>query len=225
MGGGVLLRFPQQAQRSRSAFGEAYRYAPIARWTSSQGMRLASKSAATAASCAKTQKKVVVSLLASFHVDRQPVTFKQQQCHNQPQSHTTRPALNKKLTMSTGKRKFTDFDSEANGQGRDRSRGHVAGGPSSKKSKMHKAKPDNMPWVKKRARTIERLLRTSQDLPANVQNDLERELEHHRSRIAKAADDKQRKDMISKYHMVRFFGECTIGCEIETAGLMADVSC
>ncbi|KAH7037859.1 uncharacterized protein B0I36DRAFT_380985 [Microdochium trichocladiopsis] len=107
--------------------------------------------------------------------------------------------------MSTGKRKFADFDGEARGHGKDRSRGPASVGPSSKKSKVHKAKPDNMPWVKKRARTIERLLRTSQDLPANVQNDLERELEHHRSRIAKAAEDKQRKDMISKYHMVRFF--------------------
>ncbi|KXJ94438.1 hypothetical protein Micbo1qcDRAFT_193609 [Microdochium bolleyi] len=104
--------------------------------------------------------------------------------------------------MSTAKRKFADFDGEAQGHEKDRSR---AGGSLSKRSKIHKAKPDNMPWVKKRARTIERLLRTSQDLPANVQNDLERELEAHRSRIAKSAEDKQRKDMISKYHMVRFF--------------------
>ncbi|KAJ1335416.1 rRNA-processing protein Efg1 [Microdochium nivale] len=103
--------------------------------------------------------------------------------------------------MSAAKRKLADVDSEAMGHGRD----STPGGPSSKRSKTQKVKPDNMPWVRKRARTIERLLRTSQDLPANVQNDLERELGHHRSRIAKSAEDKQRKDMISKYHMVRFF--------------------
>lgn len=105
-------------------------------------------------------------------------------------------------SMSAAKRKLADVDSEAMGHGRD----STPGGPSSKRSKTQKVKPDNMPWVRKRARTIERLLRTSQDLPANVQNDLERELGHHRSRIAKSAEDKQRKDMISKYHMVRFFG-------------------
>jgi len=64
--------------------------------------------------------------------------------------------------------------------------------------------------AKKRARTIERQLgHSSADaLPANVRNDLERELASLRSTIHAATARRQRSKMLSKYHMVRFFGAC-----------------
>lgn len=75
------------------------------------------------------------------------------------------------------------------------------------KIKQQSSKEETIGWVKKRARDIERILqRDSSTRPANVQNDLERELAAHRSRIADEKDRKLRGKMISKYHMVRFFG-------------------
>jgi hypothetical protein len=70
---------------------------------------------------------------------------------------------------------------------------------------------DNINWVKKRARNIERLLQKKQEedgaaLPANKRVELERELAAHRQRIAAHRDHKSRSKMISRYHMVRFFG-------------------
>ena len=60
--------------------------------------------------------------------------------------------------------------------------------------------------LKKRVRAIERLFNSGKDLPANVQNDMERELAHHKQKIIDLKADKQRRVMIKKYHMVRFFG-------------------
>jgi hypothetical protein len=75
--------------------------------------------------------------------------------------------------------------------------------------KKLKRKEENINWVKKRARTIERLFqRDNAKLPANVQKDLERELAAHKQRIEDEKFRKRRSDMIGKYHMVRFFGEC-----------------
>jgi hypothetical protein len=64
--------------------------------------------------------------------------------------------------------------------------------------------------IKKRARALERLL-AKEDLkiPADKQNDLERELAAHKQRIADAMAKKHRSYMIGKYHMVRFFGMST----------------
>lgn len=77
------------------------------------------------------------------------------------------------------------------------------------KTKPLKRKEENISWVKKRARTIERMFqRDSSKLPANVQKDLERELAAHKQRIQDAEFKKRRSKMIGKYHMVRFFGEC-----------------
>ena len=74
--------------------------------------------------------------------------------------------------------------------------------------KKLKRKEENINWVKKRARTIERLfLRENAKLPANVQKDLERELAAHQQRIEDEKFRKKRSDMIGRYHMVRFFGE------------------
>ncbi|KAI9166841.1 rRNA-processing protein EFG1 [Paramyrothecium foliicola] len=69
----------------------------------------------------------------------------------------------------------------------------------------HKAKEGSIEWAKKRARNIERLFSRNQDLPANVRNDLERELAAHKATITDKAFQKRRSAMISKYHMVRFF--------------------
>lgn len=76
--------------------------------------------------------------------------------------------------------------------------------------KKLKRKEENINWVKKRARTIERLFqRDNAKLPANVQKDLERELAAHKQRIDDEKFRKRRSDMIGKYHMVRFFGMCS----------------
>ncbi|SPO00548.1 uncharacterized protein DNG_03296 [Cephalotrichum gorgonifer] len=73
--------------------------------------------------------------------------------------------------------------------------------PKSKKSK----KAESINSLKKRVRTIERRFKTGEALPPNVTADLQRELATHKSVIAEITLRKKRRDMISKYHMVRFF--------------------
>ncbi|KAM0434402.1 hypothetical protein ACHAPT_003498 [Fusarium lateritium] len=79
------------------------------------------------------------------------------------------------------------------------------------KKRKHNTKTKHRPnegtsgWAKKRTRTIERLLKRNHDLPANVHNDLERELAALKSTVSDKAFQKKRSAMISKYHMVRFF--------------------
>ncbi|OTB08396.1 hypothetical protein M426DRAFT_7712 [Hypoxylon sp. CI-4A] len=104
------------------------------------------------------------------------------------------------------KRKFSDFHAEASGQdgGRERNSGHHAF-KKAKNTKKINVKPDNVNWLKKRVRTIERRFKTGHNMPATVQNELERELAHHKQKIDEVTDEKKRKSMISKYHMVRFF--------------------
>lgn len=68
------------------------------------------------------------------------------------------------------------------------------------------AKEGSAEYAKKRARTIERLFQSGKDLPGHVRDDLERELATHRATISDKAFQKKRSAMISKYHMVRFFG-------------------
>ncbi|KAK3948245.1 hypothetical protein QBC32DRAFT_63177 [Pseudoneurospora amorphoporcata] len=64
----------------------------------------------------------------------------------------------------------------------------------------------NLSQIKKRVRAIERLLQhKNEKLPANVRNDLERELQAHKQRMYDESDKRLRSKMISKYHMVRFF--------------------
>jgi hypothetical protein len=111
--------------------------------------------------------------------------------------------------MSTGKRKFADYADEprkdyGGNSGRPMAASHTL--KRRKAGKKNDAKPENLNWLKKRARTIERKFRASQSLPANIANDLERELAHHKQRISEVEDDKRKKKMISKYHMIRFFG-------------------
>ncbi len=65
---------------------------------------------------------------------------------------------------------------------------------------------ENTKSAKKRVRSIQRRLNFPVALPANVQQDLERELEALTGQIQGWRDKKQRTHMISKYHMLRFFG-------------------
>lgn len=89
--------------------------------------------------------------------------------------------------------------------------GNDNAGPSAKKRKFsgkkHKAKEGTLEYSKKRARTIQRLFQRNQDLPADVRNDMERELAAHQAAVADKTFQKRRTAMISKYHMVRFFGK------------------
>ncbi|KAI1772399.1 hypothetical protein F4818DRAFT_171216 [Hypoxylon cercidicola] len=108
----------------------------------------------------------------------------------------------------TRKRKFSfsDFLAESSEHGETHERNPEFHAPKkSKKAKKSKVKPDNINWVKKRARTIERRFKNGQNMPADVQNELERELAHHQQKIIELTDEKKRKTMITKYHMVRFF--------------------
>ncbi|KAK3196915.1 rRNA-processing protein efg1 [Lecanicillium sp. MT-2017a] len=68
-----------------------------------------------------------------------------------------------------------------------------------------KAKHGSTEFARKRIRNIERLFQRNADLPANVRNDLERELAAHKAIISDKSFQKRRSAMISKYHMVRFF--------------------
>lgn len=90
--------------------------------------------------------------------------------------------------------------------------------PASKKRKQSKNhKPKNgsgaalgqsLNEIKKRARDIERRFAKGDQLPADVQRNLERELAHCKGQIEDLQHKKKRNEMISKYHKVRFFGTC-----------------
>ena len=85
--------------------------------------------------------------------------------------------------------------------------------------RREKATDGNMGWIKKRARTIERLFEHDQaKMPANVKKDLESELAAHKQRIAEDRQRKYRSKMIGKYHMVRFFGKSRSVTEETAAG-------
>lgn len=60
--------------------------------------------------------------------------------------------------------------------------------------------------IKKRARDIERQFTNGVELPADRQRELERELAHCKRQIEGVEYSKQRNQMISRYHKVRFFG-------------------
>ncbi|KAF2972142.1 hypothetical protein GQX73_g1451 [Xylaria multiplex] len=106
----------------------------------------------------------------------------------------------------SSKRKFSEFDTESSaaGERHERTTGHQ-GSKYKKKRDSSKDKPTSINWLKKRARTIERRLNRKDSLPANVQHDLEKELDHHKQKLDDLADGKKRSNMIRKYHMVRFF--------------------
>ncbi|KAI1818833.1 hypothetical protein GGS20DRAFT_591453 [Poronia punctata] len=107
----------------------------------------------------------------------------------------------------SSKRKFSEVSTaEPFGQG-EKAPGHSKFRHNKKKktTAISKANSTSLNGMKKRARTIERRLACQQSLPANVRHELEKELEHHKANIEETADHKRRRDMIAKYHMVRFF--------------------
>ncbi|KAK3340456.1 hypothetical protein B0H65DRAFT_528960 [Neurospora tetraspora] len=116
-----------------------------------------------------------------------------------------------------GKRSFEEAEgSNANGEGQNqnqnqqRSRNpHNRFNPKNiakRQKTTQKINDGNLSQIKKRVRAIERLLEhKNEKLPANVRNDLGRELKAHKQRIADESDKRLRSKMISKYHMVRFF--------------------
>jgi hypothetical protein len=108
----------------------------------------------------------------------------------------------------SSKRKFSEVSSaDHSGAAETSQHAHDHRDSKNKKKKASsKVKPTSINWTKTRARTIERRLKRADGLPANVRHDLEKELDHHKLKLEDLADQKKRKDMISKYHMVRFFG-------------------
>jgi len=100
------------------------------------------------------------------------------------------------------KRSFSEIETPAKAQDSQQ-------GPARKKhkKKKHKAREGSINWIKKRARTIDRTLgRDESKIPQTRRRELERERLSHQKRIDEAKEKKLRQKMISKYHMVRFFG-------------------
>lgn len=75
-------------------------------------------------------------------------------------------------------------------------------------SQLHK-KPESLTSInaiKKRIRDAKRRLERSENLPANMKVETERALAAYQLELVAAEEEKTRQKMISKYHMVRFFG-------------------
>ncbi|OAA74143.1 rRNA-processing protein EFG1 [Cordyceps fumosorosea ARSEF 2679] len=89
------------------------------------------------------------------------------------------------------------------------SRDRGPGGNASKKhgfsTGRHKAKQGSAEWAKKRTRSIQRMMSRNNEIPANLRNEMERELAAHKNTISDKSFQRRRSAMISKYHMVRFF--------------------
>lgn len=60
--------------------------------------------------------------------------------------------------------------------------------------------------IKAKIRDVTRLLERSHNLPAGVRIEKERALAGYRQDLEQAKAEKRKQQMISKYHMVRFFG-------------------
>lgn len=69
------------------------------------------------------------------------------------------------------------------------------------------AKGSSIGFLKKRIRDITRRLEGVENLPATVRVEDERALAAYQEKLQAALEEKTKKKIISKYHMVRFFGE------------------
>lgn len=112
----------------------------------------------------------------------------------------------------SSKRSYSEVEAQASS--------HDAANKKRKQFKSHKPRDNNstapgqsLNDVKKRARDIERRFARGDQLPADVQRNLERELVHCKRQIEDLQHKKKRSEMISKYHKVRFFGTC---CKIQS---------
>jgi hypothetical protein len=115
-----------------------------------------------------------------------------------------------RLVTMGGKRSFDEVEGEAT----EKTHGGNAGRFTDKRRKPNgnvkgkgKAKEGTNVWSKKRIRAIERLLQRDQGMPQDARNGLERELAGLKSNVADNSFYKTRSAMISRYHMVRFFGK------------------
>lgn len=89
-----------------------------------------------------------------------------------------------------------------------------------KRRKQYKNRPANdgssgtsgqsLNEIKKRARDIQRRFQKADNIPADIQRNLERELAQCQRQIEDLGRKKRRSDMIGKYHHVRFYGMCAI---------------
>lgn len=61
--------------------------------------------------------------------------------------------------------------------------------------------------IKTKIRDVSRLLERSEILPAGVRIEKERALAGYKQDLEEAYEEKRKQQLISKYHMVRFFGE------------------
>ena len=61
--------------------------------------------------------------------------------------------------------------------------------------------------IKAKIRDVIRLLKRSDNLPAGVRIEKERALAGYKQDLQQAQAEKRKQHMISKYHMVRFFGQ------------------
>lgn len=61
--------------------------------------------------------------------------------------------------------------------------------------------------IKAKIRDVTRLLKRSDNLPAGVRTEKERALAGYEQDLQQAQAEKRKQQMISKYHMVRFFGQ------------------
>lgn len=69
-----------------------------------------------------------------------------------------------------------------------------------------RSKPASVNALKGKIRDLSRLLERSRTLPADVRIEKERALAGYKADLEKRTEEKRRKDIIGKYHMVRFFG-------------------
>lgn len=107
-----------------------------------------------------------------------------------------------------GKRSHDEVDGEASGRPF-KANDDDFSGKRRKPNIKGKGKPKegSNVWSKKRIRAIERLLQRDQGMPQDARNGLERELNGLKSNVSDNSFQKTRSAMISKYHMVRFFGK------------------
>lgn len=119
------------------------------------------------------------------------------------------------------KRPFSEVDGAAAAEKEPRADNQAAaGGPRKRKrvDKKSKGRADSVNALKKRVRTIERRFKNGSTLPPDVMAELQRELATNKAMIVESTLKKKRSEMISKYHMVRFFGEWLRGIPGAVAG-------
>lgn len=75
------------------------------------------------------------------------------------------------------------------------------------KTAPHTSNKHSVNLLKSQIRTLTRSLDHNDDLPAGVRIEKERALAGYRQDLEDAEHEKRRQAIISRYHMVRFFGE------------------